>query len=108
MALICVNNAGPCSGCGMCLDTVRCSICGFPLHGNYYCTGGIQICGACAKGIIGDFTISKFANEHTKREHEKNFCISRHCQGCGVYCALMQNYSCTRVGVYRKKETIRH
>lgn len=60
------------------------------------------------EGIIGDFTISKFANEHTKREHEKNFCISRHCQGCGVYCALMQNYSCTRMGVYRKKETIRH
>lgn len=44
------------------------------------------------EGIVGSFTISRFIDERAKREHEKNFCTGRHCQGCGVYCALMQNY----------------
>ncbi len=59
------------------------------------------------EGIVGTLTISKFESEHAKREHEKNFCISRHCKGCGIYCSLMQNYSYVRMGSPIEKE-IRH
>ncbi|MBS5724819.1 MAG: hypothetical protein KHW59_03435 [Clostridiales bacterium] len=58
------------------------------------------------EGIVGAFTISKFENEHAKREHEKNFCTGRHCQGCGVYCSLMQNYC--RVHKLHGEEILRH
>lgn len=48
------------------------------------------------EGIVGTLTVNKFADEYEKREHEKNFCTCRHCQGCSIYCSLMQNYCYAR------------
>lgn len=45
------------------------------------------------EGIIGDKTVNHFTTEKDKYDHEKNFCTGRCCHGCGVYSALMVNYS---------------
>ncbi len=45
------------------------------------------------EGIIGDKTVNQFVNEKEKRNHEENFCIGKCCHGCGVYSALMVNYT---------------
>ncbi|GFI55509.1 hypothetical protein IMSAG013_00554 [Clostridiales bacterium] len=48
MALMCINAAGACSGCGMCADTWTCSICGGILLHCYYRTDFVRICRICA------------------------------------------------------------
>ncbi|MBQ2730353.1 MAG: hypothetical protein IJF69_06215 [Clostridia bacterium] len=45
------------------------------------------------EGIIGASTVSKFKTEIEKTDHEMNFCTGKACQGCGVFSAIMQNYS---------------
>ncbi len=45
------------------------------------------------EGIIGDKTVSQFLNEKEKKYHEENFCTGKCCRGCGVYSALMVNYT---------------
>ena len=49
-----------------------------------------------ARQVGKTYLVNKFADEHAKREHEKNFCTCRHCQGCSIYCSLMQNYCYVR------------
>lgn len=48
MALICVTGAGACSGCGMCLDILHCSICGSVIFPPFYYNRYVQICKSCA------------------------------------------------------------
>ncbi|MBE6587529.1 MAG: hypothetical protein E7647_03840 [Ruminococcaceae bacterium] len=56
------------------------------------------------EGIIGSSTVSRFNNEYDKLYHETNFCTGKTCSGCGVFSALMQNYTPTR----RKRPELRH
>lgn len=48
MALTCINAAGACSGCGVCMDTLQCSICGAVIFPPFYTSGYVQICRVCA------------------------------------------------------------
>lgn len=45
------------------------------------------------EGIIGDKTVNHFTCEENKKNHEMNFCVGKHCEGCGVFTALMCNYN---------------
>ena len=45
------------------------------------------------EGIVGAATVSRFPSEEEKTYHEANFCMGQTCSGCGVYSALMTNYS---------------
>ena len=56
----------------------------------YVCEGNNTI---TCEGIVGTYTISRFDTPEAKKEHEYNFCVDRHCQGCGVYSALATNYA---------------
>ena len=57
------------------------------------------------EGIVGSSTVNRFPTEHEKNEHETNFCTGKTCCGCGVYSALMGNYS-TQSNT--KRITVRH
>lgn len=49
------------------------------------------------EGIIGAQTVSRFNNETDKVYHESAFCTDKTCAGCGVYSALMTNYSTHKI-----------
>ena len=55
------------------------------------------------EGIIGSSTTNRFKNRKEKEYHENNFCTGRSCSGCGIFSALMQNYTPTR-----RKPNLRH
>lgn len=44
------------------------------------------------EGIIGKATTNHFISEGEKKYHEYNFCCSKHCRGCALHSALMDNY----------------
>ncbi len=45
------------------------------------------------EGIIGKKTVNMFESREEKTAHELNFCTGKTCVGCGVYTALMDNYT---------------
>ena len=49
------------------------------------------------EGIVGHYTVNKFMTETEKAYHENAFCIHKTCAGCGVYSALMNNYSTPKI-----------
>ena len=57
------------------------------------------------EGIIGSSTVNKFRTEGEKADHEMNFCTGKTCCGCGVFSAIMQNYSPVQK---RKYQGLRH
>ena len=48
MALTGINAAGACSGCGACMEPLRCSICGTVVFSPFYTSKYVQICKVCA------------------------------------------------------------
>lgn len=45
------------------------------------------------EGIIGKKTVNMFETGEDKIAHELNFCTGKTCVGCGVYSAIMDNYT---------------
>lgn len=56
----------------------------------YVCESKMSI---TCEGLMGKATVTHFSNEKDKQEHEYSFCCSKHCRGCILYSALMENYS---------------
>lgn len=49
------------------------------------------------EGIIGSATVNRFNSVKDKVYHETAFCTDKTCAGCGVYSALMTNYSTHKI-----------
>ena len=45
------------------------------------------------EGIIGEKTVTRFEKESDKKYHEFNFCTGKSCMGCGVFKAVIANYT---------------
>lgn len=56
----------------------------------YLCESKLSI---TCEGIIGAKTVTQFKCERDKKEHENNFCCAKHCCGCLLYSAIMDNYT---------------
>ena len=56
----------------------------------YICESKMSI---TCEGLIGSKTVTQFNCENEIKEHEYNFCCTKHCRGCLLYSAIMENYA---------------